>query len=599
MADMKLTELNAVVSANEDDVFYIVTDPSGTPMDKKITLSNLVDSVLAVGGDGVSETDQTKLDNISITQPVDLDKLSYISVTGSVDLDANKTKLDYMSVTKSVNLDKLDFISVTQAIDLDNLESGGGGGGEGVDIVASGTLDNGAVVVLNSDGTVSMVSSAAGDGAGTPVIFESANTQHIAATFDSDSNKVVIAYQDAGNSYYGTAIVGTVSGTSISFGTPGVFESANVQHISATFDSSNNKVVIVYRDADNSGYGTAVVGTISGTSISFGTPVVFESASISASAITFDSDSDKIVIAYRDDGNSYYGTAVVGTVSGTSISFGTPVIFESASTAYISATFDSSNNKVVIVYADGGNSDYGTAIVGTVSGTSISFGTAVVFESAAVSFISVTFDSSNNKIVIAYRDSGNSYYGTTVVGTISGTSISFGTATVFESANTAYISATFDSNSNKIVIAYMDSDNSGYGTTIVGTVSGTSMSFGTATVFESASISASAITFDSSNNKIVIAYRDDGNSYYGTSVIYGTESTNAEDWFGISSTAYTDGQTATIFKLGDVVDNQTGLMIDSAYYVDTDGSLTADVTDLGKIGRAISATELLITEGNV
>ena len=57
--------------------------------------------------------------------------------------------------------------------------------------------------------------------------------------------------------------------------------------------------------------------------------------------------------------NSDYGTAVVGTVSGTSISFGTPVVFESADISGISATFDSSNGKVVIAYMDSGNSDYG------------------------------------------------------------------------------------------------------------------------------------------------------------------------------------------------------------------------------------------------
>ena len=43
-------------------------------------------------------------------------------------------------------------------------------------------------------------------------------------------------------------------------------------------------------------------------------------------------------------------------------------------------TFDSSNNKVVIAYVDGGDSSKGKAIVGTVSNTSISFGTAAVFE---------------------------------------------------------------------------------------------------------------------------------------------------------------------------------------------------------------------------
>ena len=89
----------------------------------------------------------------------------------------------------------------------------------------------------------------------------------------------------------------------------------------------------------------------------------------------------------------------------------------------ISATFDSSNNKVVIVYRDRGDSDYGKGIVGTVSGTSISFGSPTTFESASSRFISATFDSSNGKVVIAYRDVGNSNSGTSVVGTVSGTSI--------------------------------------------------------------------------------------------------------------------------------------------------------------------------------
>ena len=34
-------------------------------------------------------------------------------------------------------------------------------------------------------------------------------------------------------------------------------------------------------DAANNGYGTAIVGTVSGTSISFGSPVVFQSAAVS------------------------------------------------------------------------------------------------------------------------------------------------------------------------------------------------------------------------------------------------------------------------------------------------------------------------------
>jgi hypothetical protein len=469
---------------------------------------------------------------------------------------------------------------------------------KGIQMVASGTLTDGSVVSLNPDGTVSITYNVVPE-AGLPVVFESADTRYISAVFDSLNNKVVIAYRDSGNAYYGTAIVGTVSGTSISFGTPVVFESADLYYISATFDSLNNKVVIAYRDGGNANYGTAVVGTVSGTSISFGTPVVFESADTSYISAVFDSLNNKVVIAYRDSGNSSYGTAIVGTVSGTSISFGTPVVFESAASYYISAAFDSLNNKVVIAYRDAGNASYGTAVVGTVSGTSISFGTPVVFESADISFISATFDSLNNKVVIAYRDGGNSSYGTAIVGTVSGTSISFGTPVVFESADTQYISAAFDSLNNKVVIAYRDAGNASYGTAVVGTVSGTSISFGTPVVFESADISFISATFDSSSNKVVIAYQDVGNANYGTAVTFDSYSyTNVPEWIGISSDAYLDTETATIFRIGDVANNQAGLTPNAVYYVDLDGTLTTNSAGGRKIGKALSATELLITEGN-
>ena len=66
-----------------------------------------------------------------------------------------------------------------------------------------------------------------------------------------------------------------------------------------------------------------------------------------------------------------------------SSSVGSGVVFETANTQGIAATYDTSNDKVVIVYRDGaGNNNYGNAIVGTVSGTDISFGTAAVYNTA-------------------------------------------------------------------------------------------------------------------------------------------------------------------------------------------------------------------------
>jgi len=392
----------------------------------------------------------------------------------------------------------------------------------------------------------------------------------------------------------------STSDISQSVGSPAVFESANSQWTSATFDSANSKVVIAYKDTGNSNYGTAVVGTVSGTSITFGTPVVFESANSTYISATFDSTNSKVVIAYSDGGNSNYGKAVVGTVSGTSISFGSVATFRSAQVEFVSTTFDSTNGKVVIAYKDDGNSDYGTAIVGTVSGTSISFGSATVFESAATRHIAPVYDSTNGKVVIAYRDDGNSAYGTAIVGTVSGTSISFGSAVVFESATMSdYNAVAYDSNAGKVVIAYRDGGNSTYGTAIVGTVSGTSISFGTAVVFESAVTDYLSATFDSTNNEVVIVYKDQGNSHYGTAVVFQNASTStnltSENFIGFSDAAYTNGQTATIQIISSVDDAQSGLTTGSIHYVQNNGTLSTTAGNPSVVGgTALSSTQISV-----
>jgi hypothetical protein len=441
---------------------------------------------------------------------------------------------------------------------------------------------------------------------GSTVVFNSNNTSYPRGTFDSSNNKVVISYRNQGTTH-GTAIVGTVSGTSISFGTAAAYNSTSTTYQSITFDSTNNKVVI----AANRGSGYAVVGTVSSTSISFGSEVQFETGSVEYNNCAFDSNTGKVVIIFKDQNNSDRPTFIAGTVSGTSISFDTPVTaqnettnanmgitfdsnakkivgtykdagggdnrgeavvlqtagsvatggtiadgkpvivnangtvssvgqstlteakgsnveFESGTANNQAVVYDSANDKVVIFYKDENNSSYGTAIVGTVSGDSISFGTAVVFESANSDNMAAVFDSSNSKVVVGYRDTGNSNAGTAVVGTVSGTSISFGTPVVFESGNTNNsMGMSFDTSANKVVIAFRDTDDSRYGKAIVGTVSGTSISFGSPATYNSATTTYITIAYDIANNKHVIGYvSTSGNAKVatvsGTSISFGS-----------------------------------------------------------------------------
>jgi hypothetical protein len=467
--------------------------------------------------------------------------------------------------------------------------------------VASGTLPSGQPVVVNSDGTVSVVSGlSATQAQGTAVVFESANTVFTGSAFDSNSNKVVIGYKDKGNSNYGTAVVGTVSGTSISFGTPVVFHSGgDTKYISPTFDTSNNKIVIAFMDNGLSIEARAIVGTVSGTSISFGSSVAFTSATAEYFSAVFDSSNNKVVICFRDADNSDNGMAIVGTVSGTSISFGSVATFNASNSIYVQAAFDSTNNKVIAVCRDAGDSGKGKAAIGTVSGTSISFGTAVEFFSGSANYCSVAYDTNAQKAVVTFNDNSNNY-GKAVVGTVSGTSISFGSVVTFASASTLYGRIVYDPVAKRVVIAYADGGNSDKGTLIVGTVSGTSISFASEVVFEEGISPDISITYDSNSEKVVIAYRDQSNSDYGTAIVsqtgYTSTTLTSENYIGMSKGgAVADTKGATVDIIGSVNDEQSGLTAGQQYFVQADGTIgTTAATPSVLAGTAISATELLV-----
>jgi len=462
--------------------------------------------------------------------------------------------------------------------------------------VASGTLTDGKAVIVNSDGTVSVVGIAAAS-VGSATVFDSGIAVYATPAHDVANNKIVVAYRDANDSDKGYAVVGTVSGTSISFGTRVVFATGGAAFTFTVYEPVAEKIVIFYANGGNSDYGTGVVGTVSGTSISFGTPVVFNSATSYFISAAYDANAQKIVVSTSDYTN-YQGRSAVATVSGTSISFGSTVTFESGNAYYTSTAYDSVNQKVVIAYFDDNNSDQGTAIVGTVSGTSISFGTAVVYNNASVAGLpKCVYDSAQGKIVIVYNDGGNSAYGTAIVGTVSGTSISFGSEVVFESASTLHIGATYDASAEKVVITYYDGGNSNYGTVISGTVSGTSISFDSPLVYNTARSDYSSPTYDSTAEKVVICYMNKGSSDDGTALVYSSPSTTltSENFIGFSDGAYATTQSAAINTANTIDRNQSGLTAGQTYFVQNNGTIGTTAADPSvTAGTAISATELIV-----
>ena len=472
--------------------------------------------------------------------------------------------------------------------------------------VASGNIGNGDTVIIKADGTVGVVTtSTEAQTSGTKVTFNSqaTNLTQYSATFDSTNNKVIIVWRENNN---GKAIVGDVnpSNNSITFGSEVTFVSyTNYYNYQMTYNSNTGKIVIAFTDYGNGDKGSAIVGNVSGNSITFGSEVTFNNNGSTYDIGLASLSNDKVVIAFRDFNNSSRGTAVVGTISGTSISFGSAAVFNSTYSSNMGVGYDSTNDKVVIAFRNESNtSNRGAAVVGTVSGTSISFGSVVNIDSSNSQGYkhNVVHDTNSGKTVVIFHDSNISNKGVAYVGTVSGTSISFGSAVIWNNGATNDPSAVFDSNSNQILIAFQDDSDSDEPTTaIAGTVSGNTINFGSKLKLDTTDGVQTAIAFDSNSNRAVIAYKDSDNSNIGVAIVYKQPivSTNVttENYIGIAAEAIADGATGKINIAGGVNSGQTGLTTARIQYIQKNGSLGTSADDPSVVaGTSISSTQIIV-----
>ena len=151
----------------------------------------------------------------------------------------------------------------------------------------------------------------------------------------------------------------TAASPDFPFGAPAVFNpAATYMHIAAA-KLSDTKFVVAYQDLGNSGYGTARVGQVSGTDITYGAEYVFSTTNTRFESVAALSET-KFVVAYLDEDHNY-GTARIGQVTDTTISYGAPAVFNSNDSLHVSVAA-LTDTKFVVVYQDG--EDNGTARVG-------------------------------------------------------------------------------------------------------------------------------------------------------------------------------------------------------------------------------------------
>ncbi len=469
---------------------------------------------------------------------------------------------------------------------------------------ASGALANGDTVIVNSDGTVSAVSgSGASENLGSNQILDSNTRFNGQCIYDTQNDKLIIFYR---NSTTGDLMgrVCTVSGDTISAGSEQTVyaNTGTVSYSNYTYAGSG-KFVFIANDSSIDG-GVSAVGSVSGTTITMGSTVSFgdNSNDVRSMSVVYDENAGKVVAFWNQDASPYHSFAAVGTISGTTLSYGTPVTVTTSRGWFYadSVVYDSTAQKVICCYMTFGANEHGRARVGTVSGTSISFGTEITFRSAIVDHISATYDPDENKTLVFWRDTSNGYDLTASVLTVSGTSLTASTDVRIKELQCRDIASVYDTNANKTVVQYRDVESDNKTRILILSLSGTTITTDsdliTTVEFDN---DQCQIAFDPDQGRVILFGNDTDNSYYATAIPltvgYTNSNLTAENFIGFSNAAYSDGDTATIQIVGSVDDAQSSLTAGQTYYVSFDGSLVlTPITPSVTAGTAVSATKIIV-----
>jgi hypothetical protein len=483
------------------------------------------------------------------------------------------------------------------ASDISWAEAGGGGGEQ--EFTATGAITAGQPVGINPNGTISARSA----NQSSLLSGGSSNTStKPRMDYDTNANKLVICTQGPPSGYSSyVEIVDPAADLTATFGTPVVSRSANTDSAYPAFDPATGRTNILFVAArSNTQQLFAVSGIVSGTSMTFGseaTGTYQNNGDITNPAFINAGSNKSVAVARQYQSGNYQSHVYVLTTSGTSISFGSPVLLDSSGgfdTAHRhGAVYDSNANKVVIFYQEPNQASY--AKVGTISGTSISFGSRVTLSSSTFRTANEQyypcFDTNSNKVVLATTNSITNKP-SVIVGTVSGTSISFGTPVVINdaAADASLMYAAFDSSTNTVLISYyVSSGDPGYWLQKV-KVNGTSVDVGDKISLSSNSVVGPVRYADDIDRMLVLK------TYSGGSLAITNPS--APVYVGLAKENISNGATGKVTVAGGINESQSSLVAGFPYGLSPTSS-TISVGPSNKIGTALSATKIYLSEGSI
>jgi len=521
-----------------------------------------------------------------------------------------------------------------------------GGGGGTIDLVADGTIPAGAPTFITSAGKAKhMVRMIADEEIAWPSGGQG-NANNVAIAYGTTDDRGIILYHttsgaDEIGQVKGWTVADDGNGT-ITHGTAVQFCSQDSSEYKCWYDDSVNKFFIAYRDRDDSNKGkvmTATVGsdlaiTLGGLAEGANNPtsgtvadVTFEAGAFGKNenglnvAVAYSTTDDAGVIVYADGDDSNKGKAVVVTCpSGTAPTVSSEFEWNGNGVEACDVVWDPDTNKFIIAYEDGNGLGYyiGRIDSGAVVQAGPAIGSGLIDETGVMTRIAIGYDTTADKVIISYRDTGSPYEVYTIAGTVSsaadsGMSITFGTkvqsGVVAASVSNGAVHVIHDPATDRNIVLASDNDSTGYLEMHIFTISGTTL-----TLVDTIDVNAEGGTgtnkmlrqgdalLDPDTGLIHLIHRNDSVSNYPYHVIMSPladdgggmgSSTGVGGYIGLNTTAVTDGNTATITTPGGLNENQTSLTVGAQYFIGRTGKVST-VSGEHMVGLATASTKMLV-----
>jgi hypothetical protein len=491
------------------------------------------------------------------------------------------------------------------------------GAGKQVSFTADGAISAaGKPVILNSAGTITQVGTSTStqsipaSGANEPAWWDTgsgfgATYYSDFATHPTDTTKAIVVYSSSDKGY---ARVITRSGNTLSVGAATEFESSNkANYVSVACGKVSGQFLVYYQDG-NGGNPVARVGTIDGTTCSFGNALTVISSSRPYLFIAGDPSTDnKYIVGYKNA--SSYVEAKVATVSGTTVTVGGGEAFSNASgPENTMACFDPATAGRFAIVSLNSTGDRPVVYQCTYSGTTVS---------STVTFTDCTddsgkdargaYDASTGNLVITYRDKGSPYYGCVRVIEDDGTKntkVDISSVALTAVGVRCTDIAGDPNTSTRFAVIYVDSAGD---VNVRGlTTSGSSGSM-TCTLESAVEITDGGVTYQDvcidycGSDGLFINCWCDGSSITSDSKVtvcqgVGASVTNltSSNFLGIADGAISDDASGNVTIKGGIASSGlSSLTPASDYYVQSDGSIsTTSTSPAVKIGRALSSSSI-------